>query len=83
MSGECSTVTTCWIGYVSSRRRQHRQRRRLLIWSSAAPRGAHYPEDAGNALMLAHASQKRETTEDTAMNEAEAIDQVSVAPGHC
>jgi len=43
---------------------------------SAAPRGAHYPEDAGNALMLAHASQKRETTEDTAMNEAEAIDQV-------
>lgn len=43
---------------------------------SAAPRGAHYPEDAGNALLLAHASQKRETTEDTAMNEAEAIDQV-------
>lgn len=43
---------------------------------SAAPRGAHYPEDAGNALLIAYASQKREKTEDTTMNEAEAIDKV-------
>jgi len=44
--------------------------------ASAVPSGAHYPDDAGNALLLAYASQKREKTEDTTMNEAEAIDKV-------
>jgi hypothetical protein len=43
---------------------------------SAAPRGAHYPEDAGNALMLAHASQKRETTEGAPMHETQALEEV-------
>ena len=41
-----------------------------------SPQGAHFPWDAGNALMAAHASSKQSMKESTPMNETEALEEV-------
>ena len=44
---------------------------------SFSPQGAHFPWDAGSALMAAHASSKQSTKESAPMNETQALEEVS------
>ena len=44
--------------------------------NSFAPQGAHFPWDAGGALMAAHASAKKTTNEDFPMDEQTALEEV-------